>query len=267
MVETTVEGRVDVTEWHPILDTSGLRVLVWAGLLAVAVVGSVRKAGRRPFAWVIMGGLAAASFRTARLGPFFATAVMMLAAPAIVGAVREPADARSAAAPAVMSMTVFATAIVVIAVAAVVSARNAACVRMTYEWGPDVEAAAFIRANDLHGRMITWYDWGEYAMWHFGPRLRVSMDARAETVYTPAPLAAHQRLYGAAPGWRDYLQSLQPDYIWLPRALPVVAALGAPDWVRIYDGASSVIFARPVAGPFVQPRVAVLPACFPADPP
>ena len=33
----------------------------------------------------------------------------------------------------------------------------------------DVEAASFIAANRLNGRMLTWFVWGEYAIWHFGP--------------------------------------------------------------------------------------------------
>ena len=48
---------------------------------------------------------------------------------------------------------------------------------------PEAEAMAFVRDRQLRGRMVTFFDWGQYAIWHKPDALRVSMDGRRETVY------------------------------------------------------------------------------------
>src|SRR5690606_14688422 len=54
-----------------------------------------------------------------------------------------------------------------------------------------------VRASLAHaeeGRLVTFFDWGQYALWHFAPRLKVSMDGRRETVYSDARLAEHDAI-------------------------------------------------------------------------
>jgi hypothetical protein len=112
--------------------------------------------------------------------------------------------------------------------------------------------------------MLTWFDWGEYAIWHFGPGLQVSMDGRRETVYTDVTLQAHRRFYAADDTALSYLETLDPDYIWLPARLPVTGALAGHGWVPVFTSANSVVFSREGAGPFQA--VAPTPAgtcCFP----
>jgi hypothetical protein len=101
--------------------------------------------------------------------------------------------------------------------------------------------------------MLTWFDWGEYAIWHFGPALQVSIDGRRETVYTEATVQAHRRFY-AGETTSAYSTALQPDYIWLPTRLPVTGQLVAQGWVPVFQGTESVVFAPVGAGPFHQPR-------------
>jgi hypothetical protein len=100
--------------------------------------------------------------------------------------------------------------------------------------------------------MMTWFDWGEYVIWHFGPALQVSMDGRRETVYSDAAIDAHQRFYrGGAPAM-TYLRELHPDFIWLPTSLPVAQQLQAAGWNPIFDGAASKVWAQPPANPRIR---------------
>jgi hypothetical protein len=117
---------------------------------------------------------------------------------------------------------------------------------------PEANAARFIQLNRLQGRMLTWFDWGEYAIWHFGPGLQVSMDGRRETVYTDATIQAHRRFYAADATASAYLRTLDPDYIWLPKRLPITGTLAQEGWLPAFSGPISVVFARAGAGPFQQ---------------
>ena len=69
--------------------------------------------------------------------------------------------------------------------------HSLSCVAINDAWAPDTEAAASVVGAS--GRLWTTFDWGEPAIWHFGPALRVSIDGRRETWYF-----GHRR--GMAPG-------------------------------------------------------------------
>ena len=90
------------------------------------------------------------------------------------------------------------------------------------------------------------------------------MDDRRETVYSAETLRRHDQFYFDRPGGREYARELDPDYIWLPRDLPVVAKRGQDGWHRLFEGPVSVWFgkrARPVTQP---PAVAgASTRCFP----
>lgn len=259
----------DLSEWRPLWDTSTSGWIVWLALVGAAGLGLVGAGARAsPFAWLVVLGLAAASFRVQRLGAFFATSVLVLLAP---GLARVAARRRRRTAPGRPSSPVGRLLVVVLAVAVfsgavTVIARQADCIRMDYEWGPDTEALAFIRSNGLRGRMITWFDWGQYALWHLAPGVRVSFDGRHVNVYSEETRAAHRNLYVAGPGWRKYLAHLAPDYIWLPTRLPVTRELRPPDWTVLFQSPLSVVLGRQPAVAMIQPPAHERPACFPGDP-
>src|SRR6185503_2745442 len=59
-------------------------------------------------------------------------------------------------------------------------------------------------------------DFGEYALWHFGPALRVSIDGRRETLYSSATTEEqHAIVRGEERGLRA-LERITPEYVWLP---------------------------------------------------
>ena len=60
---------------------------------------------------------------------------------------------------------------------------------------PEPDVTSFVRLNNLRGRMITWFDWGEYAIWHFSPAIQVSLDGRRETAYSANVVRSHLEFY------------------------------------------------------------------------
>jgi len=134
--------------------------------------------------------------------------------------------------------------------ASAATAVNLSCIRMIDERWPEPEAAEFMRQNDLSGRMITWFNWGEYAIWHFAPDIQVSMDGRRETIYTDTQIQGHLGFYFDQPGALSFARDLAPDYIWLPKGLPVVRTLLDDGWNRLYEGSMSILLSE-------QPRAVV----------
>jgi len=260
--ETVRLGRADIEEWGSILTYPVALGVPWAIVLTMAAI-AVWRAGRpRRFDYLaIVAILALASFRVSRLDAFFTLAVVILLAPeltALIGratsrwrAADETSTVRPTAAPTagVIAITVVTVGVMLVP-AARVAAPYANCLTIAGPWVPDAEAGRFIAQNQLQGRMLTWFDWGEYAIWHFGPDLRVSMDGRRETVYTDATIQAHRRFYAGDDSAMPYLHALDPDFIWLPVRLPVTARIASEGWTPVFTGSASVVFARAGAGPF-----------------
>jgi hypothetical protein len=138
-----------------------------------------------------------------------------------------------------------AVALAVTTAAILVIGVNLAHLRIDPRVTPEREAVAFLKRQPHGGRLLVWFDWGEYAIWHLSPGMRVSIDGRRETVYSAGLQDRHLRFYFDAPGGAALPRDLAADYVWIPRTLPAARQLAAADgWQRLYEGDQSVIFGR-----------------------
>ena len=265
--ETVRLGRDDIEEWGSILTFPLALGLPWAMSFIAAALVVLRGKPRPRWDYVaIVALLAFSSFRVSRLDAFFSLATVILFTPELASVVERfvrarwpsraasqtaKASAESASATGIIAITVITVAVMMVPAAKTIG-PYATCLTIAGGWVPDEDAGRFILANHLKGRMLTWFDWGEYAIWHFGPDLQVSMDGRRETVYTEGTIQAHRRFYAADETAPAYLRALNPDYIWLPRRLPITNTLMTSGWTTAFDGPLSVVLARTGAGLFQQ---------------
>jgi hypothetical protein len=262
-------------------------MLPWIAVAAIAAWTIARRAAlRHPAAVAVLIALAIASLRVQRLTVFFAIATAMLHglvrsdAPSPEGSDGPSREVRSDEPPSIVrsdgpsgpstteTRVVAAIALTALLITGAAIVRNLSCISASDARLADPDGARFIAANHFRGRMLTWFVWGEYAIWHFGPDLQVSMDGRRETVYTAQTITSHLDLYANRAGAAGYLAQLAPDYIWLPAQLPVIAQLPSLGWTAVYTSPASVIFARrALAAPVSLPPLG--PAhlrCFPDNP-
>jgi hypothetical protein len=263
--ETVGLGRADIVEWQPLHRAPPVFLLLWMMTASLAVL-AWRRCGKASVAPLVpVAALGLLALRVARLEGFFAMASVMLLAPcfAKLGHRRLPLSRRPTRAEvrAVAALCVLALVATGFAVR-----RNVGCITIpapgaTDTWAPEAEAVAFLRDNRIHGRLLSWFDFGEIAIWHLAPGLRVSNDGRRETVYSEAVQHAHRRFYTSADD-ASYAMTLKADYVWLPHRLPVIGPLERDGWVAIFRGPESVVLARE-AGRYVQPAPWAGPRCFP----
>jgi hypothetical protein len=111
--------------------------------------------------------------------------------------------------------------------------------------------------------MVTFFDWGQYAIWHKPDDLRVSMDGRRETIYSERSVGLHLDMYLAKHDGLAYLDGLQADYVWVPNELPLAGGLiKSSEWAPVYRGARSIIFSRASLVPAGTPvQEGALPRC------
>ena len=127
---------------------------------------------------------------------------------------------------------------------------------------PEQDATDFVARNHLHGRMVVFFNWGEYVLWQFRHDLTVSTDGRRETVYSDRQINGHLELYRGTDSGLTYFHQLNADYVWLPTESPAVDKLRAEGWVEIYARDRSAILARPSlvpAGGYIVPAA----RCYP----
>ena len=253
-------GRANINDWRPLIESGSQVLIPWSISAVIAIIAVARNWRRLPlFNLAVTAGLALASVRVSRLDVFFTLSTVMLLGPYLSD---EPTRAGARAS---WTRGTIAVAAIVLVLGSAIGWRmrhELSCVRLDGPWMPERESAAFISANHLEGRLLSWFDWGQLAIWHFGPGLRVSMDGRRETVYSEAFVAEHLRLYYQPAEAPALLEKVSPDYAWLPSAIPLTAALDAAGWLRIYSGPVSVVFSRrPIDT--VLTTAPTAPACFP----
>ena len=178
-------GRADITEWQPA--TADVAFLAaWAAAAALLAL-AWRLGGRAALpllAPAIVVGVAA--FRVIRLGGFFALTNVLLLAPCFAG--RGPARLPLSRPPSARNLlAVGALCLAGLAATAAAVQGRIGCVTLAVpgpdeQWAPEAEAVLFLRDNPIRGRMLTYFDYGELAIWHLAPRVRVSYDGRRDGV-------------------------------------------------------------------------------------
>jgi hypothetical protein len=203
--------------------------------------------------------LVIAGLRVSRVAPLMCPAAIALLAPWI-RAVFGTAGRLTAPTSAAAAVLLVPAALAVAAARTPVSqAMN--CLAIKDVWMPDLAAAAQLKG--LSGNLWTTFDWGEYAIWHFGPTLRVSIDGRRETVYSDTMIDLHRAAeYGDAQAL-ERITAFGTDYVWLPST-----RIAARTWleqhgyrVDLATGASFI--ARRTALPRIGGGQPPFAACFP----
>jgi hypothetical protein len=258
--QTVGLGRADITEWQSLF-AQPAGFIQWVVGAIVVGVGWRRRSAFDALRFIPTVALGLLAIKAVRLDCFFVLAAVVMLGPlwAGLGPARLPLSRR----PALSELAVVALmAITGVAIVAHQTLRATTCLPVESESGimPEREAVAFMRSNGLHGRLLTGFNYGEYAIWHLAPQLRVSFDGRRETVYSDRVKDAHLQFYNGLN--LAYPDEIGADYIWLPNQLPVVHLLPKYGWVPIFKGPRSIIFAR---APGFFHNVAPLsgPRCFP----
>ena len=252
LASTVRASRPDISEWEPMgLDSP---VILWVpivGLVTMAGLLSRRMETRpSPATWASLLVLVAAALRVHRVAPLIAVAGTILLAPYVVKAwghlFRITLPNREAA------LVMWIPAVVAVVATAAPTAKAFRCISINADWQPDLSLAPALQGTS--GKLWVTFDWGEYAIWHFGPNLKVSVDGRRETVYSDDLLRLHRNFERAEAAAQAEFLKLAPDYVWLP-----AMRTAARDWLAVngyridLSSSSSFIAARNDRAPLTAP--------------
>jgi hypothetical protein len=260
LLATVRVGR-DISEWRPLWEGADVHFgALWPvtiGVLAVSVIYRWRRlswATALPVAWLALNGLL-----VARLAALFNEISIFALAPLWASSFLPATEAHEPP----MRTYAFVDITIVAAVWLTSAVGTSRCLPITAVWAPDLAAAGAITASSLEGRMITPFNWGEYSIWQWGPRLKVSMDGRRETIYSDATLALQAAVANGKPEGFAYLAHVRPEYVWL--ALPSSASTEvwlANNGYRIDIKTKDSFVAARIDRPVLS-HGTPMPACFP----
>jgi hypothetical protein len=247
LAETIRFERPDITDWLPLFELPVSILVIESVLPLVAIVALWRQRllSSVPFRdLAVLAVLMVATVRLGRIDAFLQSAIaIVLAAPLLAllngidlterGVFRRP------------SLPVGVVAVALITCVGVTVFENVSVVRVRGHWVPDRAAAMFLRETRPGARVLTWFDWGEYALWQLSPAdIRISMDGRRETVYSQRVLDDHHRFYLGNADMVDYPDRIGADHVWLPANFPIIELLVQHGWTRVLSTGKSVVLAR-----------------------
>ncbi len=253
----------DISEWQPLWRGSLLNRVVFVACAAGVLLVAARTRPRVPFERIIsIAGLGYASLQAVKFVHLFVEASVLLLAPAIASryprSSAEPVSTRNSVrlinAMMIAGLITFTT----------VSAWPQAECLASGEWHPDPTAARALKDAQVSGRIVVNFAWGEYVIWHFGPRLRVSFDPRFDLVYSERTIAEQLPVpYAGEPGLR-FLDRARPEYVWFPQADQDLKRWLTGNGYRIdIDTAESFVAVREDVAPLRSPGPQTF-GCFPA---
>jgi hypothetical protein len=271
LYETVGFTRADIIDWQPVFAVGLAFGLLWTLTGAVAAAGlcmSFRRDQLDPRAAAVVVALGFASLRVGRLLAFFTIATIMLLGSGFGDAAHDRSSVGESRVIRRLAAAIAAAVALAVSLAATsVSAANIVCIRMEGPFFPEPEVAAVIAQEQVRGRMMTWFDWGEYAIWHFAPAVSVSLDGRRETAYSDATIQRQLQFYAAPDQRHAVVATLDPAYIWMPSRLAVTSKLVEDGWVPIFSGSQSTLLAPPGTSTGIRaappPSGPSAPRCFP----
>ncbi len=262
-IHETVGLNRDISDWTPFFKFPPALIALELILPTLAVAALARRRQVPPARHLgVCAILAFGTYRVGRVDAFLQVAIGMLMMPALVGFFAETEVwLRTHHRLTHRSPAHAIAGIALAAYASIVAAAHVRTIRIDGTWIPDPAAMRFLQEDAPRARVLTWFDWGEYAIWHLSPfGGQVSMDGRRETVYSPRVLQDHWAFYRNEKDAASYPETIGAQRIWLPKTFPVVPALRERGWHVAFESDISVVLspspARPASAQIARgPRV------------
>jgi hypothetical protein len=256
----------DISDWTPFLKFPVALIALELVLPAIALLAVLRRRESPPARHLaVIAVLAFGTWRVGRVDAFMQVAIGMLLAPSLIAAFNEAETWLRGCERVTHRAPVHAIAAAALAAYTTVNvAVHIGTIRIDGTWIPDPAAMQFLQRDAPHARVLTWFDWGEYAIWHLAPSgAQVSMDGRRETVYSARVLQDHWAFYRNEKNALSYPQTIGAERIWLPRTFAVVPALQERGWRVAFESDVSVVLSPDTAAPATASQIARGPRVFP----
>ena len=237
-----------LSEWapfSPVRDfTSHVDFIALAALAALALWQTRRP---RRWAWTAILALAFASALVLRRNiPLFAIAAGFIAAPHVESAFGD--DIRGVMRRLSSSRLVSLLLVAFIALSAFYAFRYRKADPFQIELRPrefPVAAVQFLKAHQVRGNAILFFDWAEYGIWHLYPDVRVFIDGRFCSCYGPTVMADYLAFIYRGKEWSRAIDAYPTDIVLVHVGNPVAPDMAKrADWALVYADDACALFLK-----------------------
>jgi hypothetical protein len=237
-------------EWGPmlLLTTPGI---LWTCMVIVTTAGiAYSQRPRRIPLLAVLGVTALTPWFAIRNFPLFPIAALVLASEHIASAwERLSPIGRQQRGIHPLASVVF----ILLAGALLIAARAQGLQRIRPVLPIPAAPVALLKESGAEGNLANNFNWGGYILWHLGPRIKVSIDGRYDTLYTKKNLQEEGQFMLGTGDWQALIKDHQTDMALVGRIDAIYNLLSLdPAWVFVYSDDSSALFVRresPAAGP------------------
>ncbi len=247
LLRTATIPRPDISEWQPIVIRSTYGA-IYLGILAVAVTGLFHsRRERRPTLVLLFICISLLPLTAVRHTDLFALAVAVLAGEHIGDAWDRVSlgwrSNRSAARANRHRPWLTGFSLVGAIVLVGIALPHFGCIRLFPIY--PARAIALLKQSGVSGNLAVYFGWGEYAIWHLGPRIKVSVDGRRETVYHDEIRRQNQDFRLGKGEWDALLRKHETHLVLVSKKFPVFNLMQLkPDWLLVYEDPMSGLFVK-----------------------
>jgi hypothetical protein len=250
LYRTATVPRPDITEWQP-LTLMTRYGLLYAVYVAIALWG-VRYSRRDcpPAALAVLIVMMLLPLVAIRHTPLSALGIAVLAGPHISEAWEGMSTYKSHTPPVRPGRAHAALATLLLAGAGLfltLSVPHFSCIRVQPAVGGSYPARAvgLIKNSAIHGNLAIHFDWGEYAIYHLGPSVKVSVDGRRETAYGLDVYVENLNFMHGQGNWDALLKNHDTQLALVKSGSPTFNLMKLkPGWHLIHEDPLAAIFGR-----------------------
>lgn len=241
LVKTAAVPRPEIIEWNPLPATSPYGV-IYAAILAASVAGLVLSHLEKKWLLMVLFGVTSLlPFVATRHTPLAILAAVVLAGPHIADALKRiPQKGKSVEFPRWAVILPLACSAVLILAAV----RRPIQMEVSTDRYP-VQAVRLLAASGIEGNLVNQFNWGEYILWKLGPRVKVMMDGRRESIYSDETYQQYLHFQDGSGDWDRLLRDYQPDVALLEKESTSANLLQLkPGWKQVYSDKIAVVLVR-----------------------
>ena len=108
-----------------------------------------------------------------------------------------------------------------------------------------LRAVRLLRANDIRGNALVFFDWAEMCIWRLHPDCRVFLDGRFRSAYSVDTIDVYFRFIYGEPGWERALTEYPTDIVLVHRGNPASTNMRSlPGWQLVHESGLSLLFLK-----------------------
>ncbi|MFC2054877.1 hypothetical protein ACFLV7_11380 [Chloroflexota bacterium] len=236
------DPRLEITEWRPLRVHSlmGISYLFWLILAILGIVFSRKQ--RRPALLILLAITAYLPFIASRFGMFFILTALVIAGEHIGDTWDRimPAPKAPKKRPLWISVTIIFTALALL----IWRLPNFASIPVKDPRAYPQTSVSLLQQSGVSGNLAVHFEWGDYAIWHLTPSVKVSLDTRREMAYSDDLYKVNVRYILGIGEWASLLEDYSTDMALVKSASANDNLMKQrQDWVRIHQDEVSALYA------------------------